>query len=84
MKHRIRSRLDSLYPEISKRVEIQQEKQKLAHDNKRPLRAAHDNTRPLRQFSVGDHIFAQSFAGSRNRWIEGGIVKFLGPLLYSI
>ena len=37
MKHRLRSRLDLIHPNVTKKVESKQEKQKLIHDTKQPL-----------------------------------------------
>ena len=38
MNRRLRSKLDSLYPDLNEKVETQQLKQKLNHDNTKPLR----------------------------------------------
>ena len=63
-----------LYPEIRKRVESRQVKQK----------EAHDTAKPLRKFNVGDKVFAENFSGTGTRWMPGIIVKITGPLSYLI
>ena len=47
---------DLLYPDISTKVEIQQEKQKKSHDAKKPLRS----------FKIGDLMAFQN--GSQDLW----------------
>ena len=73
MGRRLRSRLDLLYPDISTKVEIQQEKQKKSHDTKKPLRS----------FKIGDFVYAQNFNGIP-KWIAGSVVSVSGPLSYVI
>ena len=51
MGRRLRSRLDLLYPDVSRRVEKQQDRQKQTHDN----------TLPLRSFPEGDCVYAEDF-----------------------
>lgn len=71
---RIRCRLDSWFPDFSKRIESHQQKQK----------EAHDTTTPLRSFCVGDLVYAQNFTGSSPKWLPGTIVMVTGPLSYRV
>ena len=71
----LRSRLDSLFPDISQRVEVQQQRQKQSHDS----------TKPLCTFAVGDLVYAQNFSPSvSSKWIPGTVVQVTGPLSYRI
>ena len=74
LKRRVRTRLDVLYPEVNQKVEKSQQKQKLAHDN----------SKPLRSFAVGDHIYAQNFSNSPSKWIPATVLKATGPLSYQV
>ena len=70
----LRSRLDALFPEISKKVESRQVKQK----------EAYDTTKPLREFNVVDMVFAEDFRGTGSRWIPGIVIKITVPLSYLV
>ena len=74
MKRRLRSRLDLLHPEVSKKVEAKQEKQK----------AEHDTSQPIRKFSVNDNVLVRNLPSNNPKWIPGVIVKVTGPLSYVV
>ena len=74
MGRRLRSRLDLLYPDVSRRVEKQQDRQKQTHDN----------TLPLRSFAEGDCVYAEDFTSSPCKWNAGTIVEVSGPLSYVV
>ena len=74
MNRRLSSRLDLLYPNISKKVQAQQIKQKLGHDN----------SKPLRSFELGDAVFVENFSNPPPKWIPGKITKVTGPLSYQV
>ena len=66
--------MDLLYPNISKKVQAQQIKQKLGHDN----------SKPLRSFELGDAVFVENFSNPPPKWIPGKITKVTGPLSYQV
>ena len=70
----LRSRLDLLYPDVSRKVEYEQGRQKRAHDN----------AKPLRTFTEGDSVYAEDFTASACKWIPGTVVGATGPLSYTI
>ena len=74
MKRRLRSRLDLIHPDITKKVESKQEKQKSAHDTKQPLR----------KFTVNDHVLVRNLPSNNPKWLPGVIVKVTGPLSYVV
>ena len=71
MNRRLRSRLDLLYPDVSRKVETQQNK-------------AHDNARPMRSFTEGDSVYAEDFTASACKWNPGTVVEATGPLSYTV
>ena len=74
MKRRLRSRLDLLHPELSTRVESQQEKQA----------DAHNNSQPLRSFDVHAKVYVKNHTGTTPRWLAGVVTKVTGPLSYVV
>ena len=70
---RLRTRLDLLKPDIHKRVEEKQAKQK----------EAHDTSARVREFSLGDKVFVRNF-GQGERWLHGEVVEVTGPVSYRI
>ena len=74
MNRRLSSRLDLLYPNISKKIQAQQIKQKLGHDN----------SKPLHSFELGDAVFVENFSNPPPKWIPGKITKVTGPLSYQV
>ena len=74
MGHRLRSRLDLLFPDIRDRVQSQQEKQQQYHDD----------SKLLRTFDVGDNVYAEDFRARGSRWIPGIVKKRTGPISYII
>ena len=74
MNCRLRSRLDLLYPDVSRKVETQQNKQKQAHDN----------ARPMQSFTEGDSMYAEDFTASACKWNPGTVVEATGPLSYTV
>ncbi len=75
MGRRLRSRLDLLYPNITRRVESSQQRQK----------ESHDNTKPVRRLEIGDMVYAEDFRVSRkSKWLPGMVSKVTGPISYVI
>ncbi|CAG2235627.1 unnamed protein product [Mytilus edulis] len=75
MKRKLKSRLDLVFPNIEKRVQERQQKQKHYHDKKSVNR----------QINVGQGVFARNFAiGSKIKWIPGEVIKQSGPLSFHI
>jgi len=70
---RLRSRLDLLKPDLYKRVEREQERQKEAHDR-------HSQDRSL---LVGDAVYVRNF-GRGPTWLAGQIIEQPGPRKYKI
>ena len=70
MNRRLRSRLDSLFPDTTSRVEKQQVRQA----------EQHDNSKPLRTFTVGDTVYTRDFSTPSPTWIQGKVTKVTGPL----
>jgi len=70
---RLRSRLDLLKPDLYKRVEREQERQKEAHDR-------HSQDRSL---LVGDAVYVRNF-GRGPTWLAGQIIEQPGPRKYRI
>ena len=63
-----------MYPEVSKKVESHQARQKEFHDNEKPLR----------EFTQQDPVYIENFTTRKPKWIPGTIVKVTGPLSYVI
>ncbi|CAC5370730.1 unnamed protein product [Mytilus coruscus] len=75
MKRKLKSRLDLFFPNIEKRVQERQQKQKHYH-NKKSVN---------RQINIGQGVFARNFAiGSKIKWIQGEVIKQSGPLSFHI
>ena len=74
MNRRLRSRLDSLFPDTTSRVEKQQVRQA----------EQHDNSKPLRTFTVGDTVYTRDFSTPSPTWIQGKVTKVTGPLSYHV
>lgn len=72
--YKLRCRINLLHPDLAKKVEDKQGKQKKYHDN----------TKPLRVYSVGDLVYAKNFSRSSDTWLEGQITRVSGPLSYVI
>ncbi|CAC5392404.1 unnamed protein product [Mytilus coruscus] len=74
MKRKLKSRLDLVFPNIEKRVQERQQKQK-----------HHDKKSVNRQINVGQGVFARNFGiGSKIKWIQGEVLKQSGPLSFHI
>ena len=69
MKCRLRSRFNLLHPDVSEKVESQQEKQVESHDNIRPLNAS---------------TCAKNLVANISKWIAGTVTRVTGPLSYLI
>ena len=74
MGRRLRSRLDTWHPDLSKKVSYQQERQKRNHDS----------TIPLRKFAVGDQVYAKNYTSSSPQWLAGTVIEVTGPLSYKV
>ena len=63
-----------LFPDIKKRVEKRQKKQK----------EMHDNSKVLRKFKKDDSVFVESFSRNKPRWIPEIVVQVSGSLSYQV
>ena len=70
---RIRTRLDFLRPNAADKVERQQARQKLNHDNRSKLR----------RFSEGDNVWVRNLP-SGDKWISGVVLQAHGNVSYSV
>ncbi len=73
MGRRPRSVLDQLHPDMARRVQNSQQRQKRNHDQ---------HVKP-RAFAVGNTVSVRNF-GSGATWLVGAVEKALGPLSYQI
>ena len=74
MKRKLRSKLDLIFPNVHKRVEENQQKQKQNRDC----------SNPVRKFKVNDQVYVENFPTTKPRWIPGIVVKVTGPLSYEV
>ena len=76
MKRRLRSPLDLLKPDLHKRVEKEQARQKEAHD--KHVRA--------RSFVIGEAVYIKNFGrdSSSRSWLSGHVKQYCGPLSYKV
>ncbi|XP_063952108.1 uncharacterized protein K02A2.6-like [Lytechinus pictus] len=72
----LRSRLDNLRPNVTRRFASQLHEQTMQ-------RETHRKTNRLRKFEIGDHVLARDYVG-RIRWVPGQIVDREGPLGYKV
>ena len=70
MGYRLRSRMDLIFPDIAKRVENEQAKQKMHHDN----------SKRIHTFSMGDLVYTKNFSRSSEIWLAGKIARISGLL----
>lgn len=70
---RIRTRLDLLKPNVNKRVEYCQYKQKLAHDN----------SARKRSFEKGETVYARNF-GTGSKWLSCVVQEVTGPVSFLV
>ena len=73
MGRQLRSRLDLVLPNVAKRVQDAQSRQK----------EHHDSHCKYRQFTVGNHVMARNYAGNP-QWLPGQVTSVLGPVSYQI
>ena len=73
LSRRPRSLLDLVKPDVSSKVRLHQERQKLSHDQK--VRS--------RRFDKGDEVLAKNF-GRGEKWLKGRVVQCRGPLSYRV
>ena len=67
------SRLDTLKPKLSTRVEMKQQSQKKNHD----IHAK------FREFAVGDAVFVRDFP-DEEKWLSGTVSQISGPVSYHV
>ena len=70
---KLRTRLDLLCPDPSKRVEQNQLKQKTSHDSKAKAR----------DLKVGDSVLIHNYVGNR-KWLSGVIKSQTGPVSFKV
>ena len=73
-KHKFKTRLDYLKPNLRGKVIEKQESQKCYHDSR---------SKP-RHFYVGDNVYTKNFSNYGDYWLEGVIVKVCGPVSYMV
>ena len=61
MGRRLRSRLDTFFPDIQSKVRVAQEKQKQSHDNSKQIRI----------FQIGDLVYIEDFRLTKSKWLPG-------------
>ena len=75
MGRRLRTHLDLLRPNVAKRVQRNQEKQK----------EGHDRSVPDRNFAEGDRVWVKNFSpGTRTRWLSGTVKEIQGARLFLV
>ena len=75
MGRRLRTHLDLLRPNVAKRVQQNQEKQK----------EGHDRSVPDQNFAVGDRVWAKNFSpGTHTRWLSGTVKEIQGARLFLV
>lgn len=72
---KLRTRLSLLKPDINKKVQQEQQKQKIAHDK----------TNSVRELAVNQPCRVRNTQnGKEEKWIPGRVVRSLGPLTYLV
>ena len=74
MGKKLKARLDLLHSDLQKKVENSVQRQKYSHDQ-------HARVRP--SFKEGDKVYIVNF-NDGGRWIEGIVIKILGPLSFLV
>ena len=74
LNRRPRRRLDLVKPNIRQRVEINQLSKKIYHDT----------TAKVRPFVINDPVLVKNFSNSGAKWLQGHVIKAVGPLSYVI
>ena len=74
LSRRPRCRLDLVKPNILQRVESKQLSQKINHDT----------TAKVRSFLINDPVLVKNFNNTGKKWLQGHIIKVVGPLSYVI
>ena len=75
MGRRLRTRLDHLKPDLSRRVEMNQSRQKHLHD-------AHASDRSVGE---GDSVYVRNFTpGAHSKWQSGQVLSKTGPVSYRV
>ena len=74
LKHKIRTRLSSLKPNLATHVEKQQEASIKFHDR---------DTKTVRSFLPGDFVLLRNFRGS-TKWVPATILQRQGPMTYIV
>ena len=69
MGRRLRTRLDQLFPDLSKRIEDRQHKQAQQRNS----------SHSLRTFSINERVYVKDFSTTPVAWLPGKIVKVMGP-----
>ena len=71
MGRKLRTRLDLLYPNVGRYAQMQQEKQKEAHDKSAKERP---------EFNTGSAVYARDFSQRVQKWETGTVVEQTGPV----
>jgi hypothetical protein len=74
MKHKTRTLLDLLRPNVDAKVRMKQELQQEQFNGKIPVR----------EFHQGQQVWVQSFSKNEPKWSLGSIVKSMGPVSYQV
>ena len=70
---RLHSLLDNIRPSLERKVNVNQERQKKAHDS-------HASSR---EFVIGDQVYVKNY-GSGNSWLPGKVTNKLGSTMYGV
>ena len=72
LSRRPRFALDLIKPDLSRRVQKEQEHQKISHDR-----------RSVKAFDVGDLVYARNY-GSGSKWLPAMVTEVTGPVSYKV
>ena len=72
---KVQSRLDKLKPCPERKVQHQQERQKLDHDRR---------SSKFRHFELGEKVFVKNHRGHGDTWLAGDIIEKVGPLSFKV
>ena len=70
---RLHSLLDNIRPSLERKVNVNQERQKKAHDSHASCR----------EFVIGDQVYVKNY-GSGNPWLPGKVTNKLGSTMYGV
>ena len=72
MNRKLRTRINTVVPNINTTVEHKQQSRKLFHDS-----------RTIQEFEIGQYVSVQNNS-SGDKWVPGYIAKRMGPVSYTV